>query len=222
MYELLRGPLASVSFIIFFIGCGIQIYRFTRLTRTIPEKGKISWTAILKAGPGRTWKNLADPSARRGSGVGMNPVISGVTLVFHLCLIFTPLFLLAHNMLLDWSWGVSLPSVSESLSDKLTLFVLACGVFFLGRRLLVPKVRALTTLRDVGIFFVVFTPFLTGFIAYHQLFAYKTFLYLHIISTELLVILIPFSMLNHMLYFFLNRFLIRSEYSLFPGTRTWA
>ncbi|MGM0759583.1 MAG: hypothetical protein ACQEUB_07735 [Thermodesulfobacteriota bacterium] len=222
MYELLRGPLASVSFIIFLVGCGMQIYRFTRLTQSIPQKGKTSCTTILKAGLRGTWKNLADPSTRKGTGVGMNPVISGVTLVFHLCLIFTPLFLLAHNMLLDWSWGVSLPSVSESLSDKLTILVLACGAFFLGRRLLVPKVRALTTWRDVGIYVLVFTPFLTGFIAYHQFFAYQTFLYLHIISGELLMILIPFTMLNHMLYFFLNRFLIQSEHSLFPGTRTWA
>ena len=169
----------------------------------------------------RAWKNIADRAKRQGTGLGMNQGMALVTFVFHVCLLCAPIFLLAHNMMLEWSWGFAFPSMPESLSDILTMVVLACGLFFLGRRILVPKVRVLTTARDIGLFVLVFFPFVTGFIAYHQFFAYKTVLCLHIFFSELLVALIPFTMLNHMLYFFFNRFLIQDEQSLYPGARRW-
>jgi hypothetical protein len=43
----------------------------------------------------------------------------------------------------------------------------------------------------------------------------------HILAGELMLIVIPFTKLGHMLFFFLYRFLIGSEYSFGQGTRTW-
>jgi hypothetical protein len=44
---------------------------------------------------------------------------------------------------------------------------------------------------------------------------------LHILSGEIMLIALPFTKLGHMLFFFLYRFLIGSEYSFVRGTRTW-
>jgi hypothetical protein len=43
----------------------------------------------------------------------------------------------------------------------------------------------------------------------------------HIISGEAMLILIPFTKLGHMIYFFLYRFFIGSEYSFGQGRRAW-
>jgi nitrate reductase gamma subunit len=43
----------------------------------------------------------------------------------------------------------------------------------------------------------------------------------HIVSGELMLMLIPFTKLGHMIYFFFYRLLIGSEYSFGQGKRAW-
>jgi nitrate reductase gamma subunit len=150
-----------------------------------------------------------------------DPLMTIVTSVFHVCLIVAPLFLLGHNILLDQSWGLSLFSLPESFSDGLTLVVLICGAYFLGRRLLLSRVRVITSIYDYLILLIAIAPFLTGFLAYHQWWDYRTVIFLHILSGEVMLITIPFTKLGHMLFFFLYRFFIDSEYSFVRGSRTW-
>jgi hypothetical protein len=81
--------------------------------------------------------------------------------------------------------------------------------------------RAVTSAWDYVILFVTLTPFVSGFIAFHQWGDYGTVIIVHILSAELALILIPFTKLNHMIYFFLYRLLIGSEYSFGQGKRVW-
>jgi hypothetical protein len=46
-------------------------------------------------------------------------------------------------------------------------------------------------------------------------------IFLHILSGEIMLITLPFTRLGHMIFFFLYRFMIGSEYSFARGTRTW-
>jgi hypothetical protein len=64
-------------------------------------------------------------------------------------------------------------------------------------------------------------PFLSGYLAYHQWFDYKIMLIAHILAAEVMLVVIPFTKLGHMIFFFLYRFLIGGEYSFGQGTRTW-
>ena len=64
-------------------------------------------------------------------------------------------------------------------------------------------------------------PFVTGFLAYHQWFDYRTVILLHILAGEVMLVTIPFTKLGHMLFLFLYRFLIGSEHSFSQGSRTW-
>ncbi len=144
-----------------------------------------------------------------------------MTSVFHVFLISVPIFLLGHNILLDQSWGLSLWSLPESITDILTVVVLICVAFFLARRLFLARVRAITTTYDYVILLIAAAPFLTGYFAYHQWFNYDTVMTLHILAGEVMLITIPFTKLGHMLFFFLYRFLIGSEYSFAKGARAW-
>ncbi len=45
----------------------------------------------------------------------------------------------------------------------------------------------------------------------------RTVIFLHILSGEMMLITIPFTKLGHMIFFFLYRFFIGSEYSFLPG-----
>jgi nitrate reductase gamma subunit len=116
---------------------------------------------------------------------------------------------------------LSLFSLPESFSDVLTLVVLICGAYFLGRRLFLARVRAITAAYDYLILLIAIAPFLTGYFAYHQWFDYDAVMTLHILAGEVMLITIPFTKLGHMLFFFLYRFFIGNEYSFVPGSRIW-
>lgn len=221
MIDFIQGPLVTISFAIFLLGLLYQLLQFFRLTR------KKEWGSPPLPQPPKPQKRsltqtlLEAVSALKGTLWKTDPLLTLITSIFHVLLFVTPLFLLGHNVLLNLSWGWSLFSLPESLSDGLTVVVLLCGAYFLGRRLFLVRVRAITTLYDYVILLITLAPFLTGFIAYHQWFCYDTVMLLHILSGELMLITIPFTKLGHMLFFFLYRFFIGGEYSFLRGSRSW-
>ncbi len=219
LFDFIRGPLAWISFIVFFLGLIFQFYRFFNLTKKNPH-------VIYNPRPRKkiTGGSVQDFIKRASLSVfGVNPVMVIVTTVFHLCLIIAPVFLLAHNMLLKNAIGISLFSFSESFVDTLTVIFLFCGLFFLLRRILVARVRAITDWNDYFILFLATAPFITGYLAYHQTFAdhYRLVISLHILAGELMLMAVPFTKFVHMVFFFVFRFVIESEYSLGKGDRTW-
>lgn len=221
MVDFVRGPLISIAFIIFILGLLFQWVQFFRLTRK-KEWGRPPLPPQIKPEKKTAGKIISSCLASlKGTLWKTNPVLAVITAIFHVLLIVTPLFLLGHNILLDQSWGGSLFSLPEVLSDGLTLVVLACGAYFLGRRLFLPRVRAITTLYDYVVLLIAIAPFLTGFFAYRQWFRYETVIMLHILSGNIMLITIPFTKLGHMLFFFLYRFFLGGEYGFLRGSRTW-
>jgi nitrate reductase gamma subunit len=92
-------------------------------------------------------------------------------------------------------------------------------MFFFLRRILAPEVRFVTFTSDYLILAIAFVPFLTGFLAYHQLLLpYKIMVILHMISGAAMLIAIPFTRLGHMFYFFLTRAYLGSETGFRRGT----
>ncbi len=157
----------------------------------------------------------------KNSIFGQHQAVAIFTSLLHILIFILPIFLLAHNLLLYESWNFRLWSFSESLGDKLTVLFLILALFFLLRRVVVPKVRALSRTSDYFVWFIIVTPFLTGFMCYRQWFDYHTVLIIHILAGELMLISITFTKLDHMIFFFLARFFIGSEFSFGRGTRTW-
>ena len=223
LMQILQGPMVWVAVFVFLGGIIGQTIRLARMTRKT-EPVKINFAA----NPRRTkkisgWRRWMPYIAQLNiTMLGTSPVLSAVSIIFHICLFITPIFLMGHNVLIEAAVGIPLPYFSEHVSDILTLIVIFCGLFFLLRRLLLRRVRAITTTYDFILLFIAIFPFLTGFLSHHHLLIdYKLMIMLHIISGELMLIMIPFSKFFHMIFFFFGRFFIVNEYSLGAPKRTW-
>jgi nitrate reductase gamma subunit len=221
MYGFVEGPLVWIAGLIFALGLLFQGVQFFRLTA---EK---KWLYPSLPPETKKKKRTLDQLAAcclvplKGTLWKTDPLMTVITSIFHVCLIVTPLFLLGHSILLDQALGLSLWSFPEWMTDGLTLVILICAAFLLGRRLFLARVRIITTAYDYLTLLIAIAPFLTGYLAYHQWFDYPTVMTLHVLSGEAMLITLPFTKLGHMLFFFLYRFLIGSEYSFARGTRTW-
>jgi nitrate reductase gamma subunit len=222
LIHIIQGPLVWISFVVCAFGLIFQTYRFSMMLKNntnaqpIPEKER----PVLK--PETKWESFWRKLAfLKLTVIGSNPLLVTVSLIFHVCIFVTPLFVLAHNILLENFFGFGLFSFSPATSHTMTGIVLACGLFFLLRRLMIRRVRAITTLFDYMLLFLVMAPFLTGFMAHEKLFDYNLIVLLHILSCEVLLILIPFSKFFHMIFFFFGRFMIVNEHSLGTPKHSW-
>jgi hypothetical protein len=71
------------------------------------------------------------------------------------------------------------------------------------------------------ILFLVALPFLTGLLAYHQIFDYPTMIILHVLAAELLLVLIPFTWLSHLLLYPMVRGYMGSEFGAVRHVKDW-
>jgi hypothetical protein len=229
MYDLVRGPLVWVSLLVFVFGTAFQVIRFYGLSKRLGKPG-ISLPAVKKKE--KSTEESEETSSKdtfqiwlkglKLTILGINPVTITVSTVFHICLLITPLFVLGHNDLIELSWNISLFSFSETVTDILTVIFLLCAAFFLLRRIFLPRLRAISSFYDYVVLVLAIMPFLTGFLAYHHLYDYRTVMILHMLFGELMLMAIPFTKLVHMIFFFLNRFFIVNEHTLGKGSRVYA
>ena len=215
-YEFVRGPMVWLAFLVFMLG---SIYRIYKIISGLKKEAVVLPYMSFKYGL-RSIAHWATPFGtvnwRR------HPVMTTVTFLFHFCLIVTPVFLLAHNILWSRSWHIKLWSLPEGLADFMTLIVMLACVFFLLRRFVAREVRFVTYPSDFFILAIVFLPFFTGFIAYHQLFLpYKALIVLHILCGELMLMAIPFTRLTHMLFSVFTRAYTGSEFGMIRHARDW-
>ncbi len=215
MYEFVRGPLLWVAFVVFIVG---MIYRVAALISLSRKKDQVVFDHFSTGWALRSIFHWLLPLNRT---VAQYPGYSIMAYVFHILLLGVPIFLLAHNVLWYESWKISWWSLPENVADYLTLLMLAVTLCLIIRRMVVPYVTIVTTAFDYLLLVVVALPFLTGYLAYHQWINYQWMVILHMLSGELMLILIPFTKLSHMVFFFLSRAHIGSEFGERRGTVTW-
>jgi len=216
LYNFVSGPLAWLAFIVFFGG---SLYRLITLFVLINQKEKFIYTYMsLKYGL-RSILHWSTPFATEN--MKRHPLLTIVTFAFHICLLLTPIFLLAHVTMIDESWDISWWNLSEGAAQIMTVMVVACCVFFLIRRLMSPEVQYVTAASDYVILALVAAPFVTGFLAYYQWLDYQIVVILHILSGEILLVAIPFTRLSHMLFAPLTRAYMGSEFGGIRHARDW-
>jgi nitrate reductase gamma subunit len=145
------------------------------------------------------------------------PLLTVLVFAFHIGILFTPIFLLAHNLLLLERWGFSLWTIPEAAADFLTFVVLISAVFLILRRIALPEVRIITTAYDYLMLAVAVAPFFTGLMAHYQSGNYQLWLILHILSGEIMLMAIPFTKLSHFVGFFLSRAQLGMDYGIKRG-----
>ncbi|MBM4146473.1 MAG: respiratory nitrate reductase subunit gamma [Nitrospira sp.] len=206
LYNFVRGPLVWIAFLIFIGG---SIYKVRGMI-LLAKKEKVVQPYMSFKLSLRSILHWVFPFA--SVNWRSRWVISTATFLFHVGLVILPIFLLAHNVLIYESWGISWWTVSEGFADIMTMIVIACCGFFFVRRIFAPEVRFVTFADDYLILAIAFLPFITGFLAYHQwLLPHKIMVILHMIFGSLMLIAIPFTRLGHMLYFFLTRAYMGSD-----------
>jgi len=217
--EMIRGPLAWAAFLICGVGMVFQCRLMLRMTRKIDAPRQVAIKAPdIPTFVGRLTGGLV---FLRVSVLGTKSYMAVISFIFHVCLMATPLLVLGHNVLLDTRFGFSFISLSGSATDTLTIIVLFCGGFFLLRRLFVRRVRAISGPSDFILLAAAIGPFLTGFFAYHNIFDYNQMIMLHILSAEILLVMIPFSKFSHMIFFFISRLLIVGQHGRKSARRVW-
>jgi nitrate reductase gamma subunit len=216
LYNFVSGPLVWTAFIIFFGG---SLYRLINLFVLIHKKEPFIYSYFSVKYSLRSILHWSTPFGTEN--MRRHPLFTIVTFAFHICLLLTPIFLLAHVTMIDDSWNLSWWSLSEGTAEIMTVIVIACCVFFLIRRLVSPEVQYVTSASDFFILAVVAAPFITGFLAYYQWFDYQIVVILHILSGEILLVAIPFTRLSHMLFAPLTRAYMGSEFGGVRHARDW-
>ena len=225
LYCFLTGPMMWVAVGVFVGGTVWQTVRFFIFTRKYPPRRQ-NFAMGKRVGHG---KDLIDRTSLKYRLLqlkltlpGRRPFFILITTFFHVNLVILPFLIQGHTMMVGFGTGLYLPSLPDVLVDMLTLLTILCALIFFVRRIFIREVRVITTVSDFGMLALASAPFLTGYMAYHQLFDYRTMILLHIALGEMMLILIPFTRMIHMVYFFLNRFILVHQYTLGNrGNRVW-
>ncbi len=214
-YEFVRGPLAMISFAVLIAGTGFRLIRFytkgTNPKLLYPKENLTNGFQSIVFG--------LIPFATRF--MRKRPGFTVITVLFHISAVIVPLFFMAHIVLWYESYGIAWQNVSNGLSDLMTLFVLFACVFFFIRRLKVPELKMVSQTSDFIILILIFISFLTGFLAFHQWGPYRPFLIGHILSSEILIAMVPFSRLWHMIAYPFSRYYMGADFGQPLKARDW-
>ncbi|MGE4263907.1 MAG: TmcC family electron transfer complex membrane anchor subunit [Desulfovibrio sp.] len=215
-YEFVTGPLAWAAWGIFLLGSAWRLFSMYQLAKQkdAPSLAFMSWRYSL-----RSIINWLIPF--NALGWKKNPAMTVATFAFHICLLAAPIFLVAHVMLWDQFFGISYVTIPDNVADIMTLVVIGACLFFAGRRITQPEVRYITTPQDWVALVIVLAPFLTGFLAYHQLLDYDLMIILHVVAGEIMLAAIPFTRLSHMVFAVFTRAYMGSEFGGVRHARDW-
>ena len=215
MYDFSRGPLVWIAFIVFFGG---SIYRIVS-TIAAARKDKIvlpyiRWKYVL-----RSLMHWTVPFA--ATNMRIRPGFTVLSFLFHICLLLIPIFTAGHVLLVRESWAIGWWTLPDTLSKLMAFIVVLGGLVFVLRRIANPTVRFVTSAGDFVLVALVLAPFVTGLMAYYQLFDYRTIITIHQFAGAVWLAMIPFTRMAHMLYFPLTRAYMGSEFGFVRNARDW-
>lgn len=220
--DFIMGPMVWISLLIFVIGLGVRVWLIVGEVR---KKEPYIFSYLTLYHSMRSICAWLIPFFPRSTRI--RPWYYGISYVFHLLILAVPLFLSAHIVLVEEAFRVSWPALNDGLADVCTVIIIAALIYFAVRRMVEPDVKFLSSAMDFFLLFMVMLPFLTGFLSYHQVFesmwpgAYAYMTMLHILSGEVVLIMIPFSRFAHMVTAPLTRAYIGSEFGNVRHARDW-
>jgi nitrate reductase gamma subunit len=146
-------------------------------------------------------------------------VFSTVSFIFHVSAILVSLLFVDHVILWEDFLKIDLPSIGRALADILTLTTIGCILVLIACRIFVRRQREMSRKSDYILLIMVLLPFLFGFFAGHPAFnpfSWNTAMLLHLLSAEVLFIVIPFTKLAHITLYIFDR-LSAVHWQLKPG-----
>ena len=203
--EWARGPAFRACFLIMVLGLArvvsLSTLNFVSIIRADrANRRRVPWGEII----GATLKWIIPLR----HGVEQRAIFSITSMLFHVCIIVTPIFLGAHILLWERGLGISWPAIANLAADYLTLAAIVTGIAILVQRVGARASRAISRGQDYILPFLVIIPFASGYLAMHPWinpFDYTSTMFVHVMSGNLLFLLIPFTKISHV--------------ALFPGTQ---
>jgi len=128
-------------------------------------------------------------------------LFSLTSLVFHVAVILVPVFLAGHIALWERSLGLSWPALPNATADLLTIIAVISAVALVVERAFARASRSLSRFQDYALPLLVALPFASGFLAMHPAmnpFPYEATMLFHVMSANILFILVPLTKLSHM------------------------
>ncbi len=216
MYEFVTGPLAWIAFLTFFFGLIARAVWYVKGLNW--QLDRVAYRPHMRyglKGAARSIFYWLFPYGTRSWR--QNPMFTFLVFVFHIGLLLTPVFLLGHNILLKTKWGFSLPTLSETTADVLTIAVIVSALFLVLRRIALTEVRIITSAYDYLLVAIAVAPFVTGLLARYQVADYQFWLIVHILCGEIFLIAIPLTKLSHFVLFFMSRAQLGMDYGIKRG-----
>ena len=195
-----RGPGLNIAVAIFLLGVTWRLFEIYSLGR----KKDLSAPRHASGASGLHTvfrRSLAPPGMLKRSPVSY---IGGY--IFHIGLAIIVFLGAPHILLITNLTGLSWPGLPTQFIDLVTVVTMAAMVVMLVDRINKPVKRFLSTFEDWFTWAVTFLPVLTGWMAVqHLLLPYTLMLALHILSAEILLVVLPFTKLFHAFTLFGSR-----------------
>ena len=216
MYNFITGPLLWLSLSTFFIGCFVHVGIYVKNLDW--ELDRVSYRFHVLKGIKGALRSICMWVTPYGThSWRAKPIYSLMFYLFHGGVLLAPIFLSAHVVILKTRWGVSIPTLPDVVADIITVAVIVAALGMLIRRCIRPEVRAITTCREIGTLVIAAAPFVTGFLAFHQIGDATFWTLAHILSGEMLLVAVPFTKLSHGVLFFCSRVQIGMDFGIKRG-----
>jgi nitrate reductase gamma subunit len=197
-----KGPLFALSFLIMMLGLGRQVA--LQLYFISSKKGRrlrgVPWKSVA-----RETLSWAVPVRHMQPGTKL---FTASSFLMHIGIVLVPPLLIDHIVLWEHFLGVRLPALGRDTADVLTLLTIACGLLLLSLRTFAARHRMVSRPTDFLLLPLVILPFLSGYVAGHpgvNPFPWNAMMLTHLLSAELLFVLMPFTKLVHVVLFFFDR-----------------
>jgi nitrate reductase gamma subunit len=128
------------------------------------------------------------------------PIYSVISILFHIGLLLVPLFLFAHVQLWKESLGFGWITLPYQWAFWLTLSTIIFAVALFIGRMLNKSSSFISRKQDYLWPLILLIPFVTGFVCAHLSVnpkIYQSFMLMHVLSADLIFILIPFTKIAH-------------------------
>jgi nitrate reductase gamma subunit len=195
-----RGPGFQIATTIFVLGIILRLFEILMLGRKAnlaEAKGSAMSSGLRTV----ITRSVPDASTFKRSAFS---VTAGY--IFHIGL-FVVIFLYApHILFFKDLLHVSWPALPSTVIDAISVITIITMIAVLVHRLRDPVKRFLSTFDDYIGWFVTILPLITGYIAFHRIgLPAPTLIAIHILSIQLLMVVLPFTKLMHIFTFALAR-----------------
>lgn len=216
MLNFLYGPLLYIAVAVFVVG---MIARVVFYIKGLSQKlDRVAYKPQMGLGLQGAFHSVFKwmlPGGTRAWRI--NPFMTAVFFMFHIGMVLLPLFLLQHAVVIEYMFGISLPSLPSGFADVLSI-VAVLGLFGLAyRRIACPVAKALTTKQDWLVLILAGLPLVTGIMFRFSVSSYEFWEVAHILTAEIFLIAAPFTKLSHIVLFFMSRAQIGMDFAIKRG-----